>query len=186
MKGRVFRGLLVLLGVALFGGCANTSRVTGAESELLEQGVRLANVHAVLRPVKLNPEGQQLNIDPSSGWISGEVSKAAREIVDILNARAIQATYSERGGNVDWGGADSPQYVLIFSVPKASKRISTNYSRKTRTETLVGYDVVLEVFDPVRKRTVWKGRTSVGVGELDTAGLLAKEFLEMLQRDRLI
>lgn len=186
MKSKLMRCLAMVIGIALMGGCATTSRVTSAESELLEKNVKLADVQVAVLPVRLNADAQPLLVDPSSTWISGEVSRAAAEMVDLLKLRGVRASAAAAAGRGDLGKTEAPHHVLMLSVPRASKQTSTNYSRKTRTETLVGYEVVLQVFDPVRKKAIWKGRASMSVGAEDTANPLAREFLELLQSDHLI
>ncbi|WP_157648506.1 hypothetical protein [Thiobacillus denitrificans] len=186
MKSKLIQCLAVVIGIALLGGCATTSRVTSAESELIEKNVKLTDVHVAVLPVRLNADAQPLLVDPSSAWISGEVSRAAAEMVDLLKLRGVRASAVTATGSGDLGKREPPHHVLVFSVPRARKQTSTNFSRKTRTETLVGYEVVLQVFDPVQKKTIWKGQASMSVGAEDTANPLAREFLELLQRDHLI
>lgn len=186
MKSKLIQCLAVAIGISLMGGCATTSRVTSAESELIEKNVKLTDVHVAVLPVRLNANAQPLFVDPSSAWISGEVSRAAAEMVGVLKLRGVRASAVTATGSGDLSKTEAPLHILMFSVPRASKQTSTNFSRKTRTETLVSYEVVLQVFDPVQKKTIWKGRASMNVGAEDTANPLAREFLELLQRDHLI
>ncbi len=186
MKSKLIQCLAVALGISLMGGCATTSRVASSESEMIEKNVRLIDVHVTVLPVRLNADARPLLVDPSSAWISGEVSRAAAEMVDLLTLRGVKASAAAATGRGDLGKTAVPHHVLVFSVPRASKQTSTNYSRKTRTETLAGYEAVLQVFDPVQKKTIWKGQVRMNVGAEDTANPLAREFLELLQRDHLI
>jgi hypothetical protein len=186
MKSKLIQYLAAVIGIALMGGCATTSRVTSAESELIEKNVKLTEVHVAVLPVRLNADVQPFLVDPSSAWISGEVSRAAADIVDLLKLRGVKASAVTATGSGDLGKTEAPHHVLMFSVPRASKQTSTNFSRKTRTETLKSYEAVLQVFDPVQKKPIWKGRVSMSVGAEDTANPLAREFLELLQRDHLI
>lgn len=183
MKMRPAHFLGFFVGCVLVSGCAITSRVTSADSELIVKNVKLSRVFVVVLPVKLNSVDQPLANFTASKWAAGELERAADEVVNVLRQKGI-TTYPMTAEKLKKSGASG--HVLFFSVPRATWVAKRNPYNLANGETVVEYEASLQLIDTFQNRIVWKSRTNMNVGAEDTAKPLAMEFLELLQKDHLI